>query len=517
MTRPSSLRYVLGAVLITVVCVPAIAGEADPPDPEAQAAAFLETLTEFDESLLGEQWFGIYVGDGKQLGTYHVVVERPGDGEPGAYRVKTTLKLALGELKLEEKKTLFLAKDMSLLESAYTKTTAGEPGKGGKRSIEKQSFKRVGDEWVCEAVVDEMKVKYFSPVPKIDHGDRECAFMLCRKLGEREKVRFHFEGLAWPNPMRNRFEELTEKKQEVRLDGARLEKIRFYHEKNEKVAIRGENYEARVVFFDDARDRSEYFYVSRAGDLLMIKPKGTPISFIAGTEEECSKNLPGMKSAEPDGPRSVVVRLMKVTEGHLPESELNDIVAWDEFLKEAREREGEGGPKNMEALKGGMTKWLKEEKEGLPEATVEAVLDLLEVKREGDRAVVSFPARSEIGFEMRKIEGKWKLVYMPMLDFEPDAEVTAKPMSEELIEKVCNDAFDDQFQAFVKGEQVDTMTSLNEAAKAAGFKDYNDFAMKAAMWNADAFSKIMKKATERYVKKIQEHVEKEAEKGGEGK
>ncbi|MHC4597957.1 MAG: zinc ribbon domain-containing protein [Planctomycetota bacterium] len=80
-------------------------------------------------------------------------------------------------------------------------------------------------------------------------------------------------------------------------------------------------------------------------------------------------------------------------------------------------------------------------------------------------------------------------------------------MSKALVKGVYRRAYDAQFEATKSKRTLDPSRALDEAARAAGFKDYRDFCTQGAKWDATKFSQAATEASKEYSERVQRYCE----------
>jgi len=406
MRRPHlpSMLFSLAALL---VAAPASAQDPGTGDPRERGKALVAGL-ERDPTLLGAQHFGIVLGERKSIGTGTFVVEEAPEGSGAAYRVTSTLKMAVGPAS-------FLLNAESLLDAqlALISSTSREEDTEGD-AVEKtvKAMRRTPQGWVLERTVNDGETERRElPAAEPNHGDLPSMLLLSRVLDTSAEREYVLRGIHWDDG-------------EEPVDGGPAQApepswqdVVIRSTPPAPLSYRGAERQAARVVIEREGEEPTTFAVTPERELLAWWTGDRPIRLIkAASAEEAKQDLPGPAGGEDAaaaGPKQAVVRYFEVAAKVRPVDALDEVMDW----KAVKEDLAKEDPSLNDVTPDLFGQLMKQQLSGsdaqITQEQVEMVAAMLQVKVDGERATVAVPGQDEDPFRLERRDGRWRILHFP--------------------------------------------------------------------------------------------------------
>lgn len=360
----------------------------------------LRKLEGFDAARVRTTYLGFYMG-GRRVGAFKTQTAKS-EREDAVYVETNTISMKFGPTDNEEVVTVYLAADLSMVAetkvSTERKTEKNEAGEETTtEAVTRTTLERAGDTWVRTVVApDGTESILKAPVkgPNYSSSLMAVTSFLAGTPGE-----YTLPGITWKG---------ESKQVELKLSVAAAAEVEHRGQKVSGVAVKASG----------KGDAPINLLLTPKGELLGLSPEGAPVRFVAGTKEECAKDLPGAKAlgaAEGSGdPMAAVKVYFYVLAGAQPVEDLDkvlDYTAIHAFMaKEDPDVQAMTPAMVADLLKSQFKKVIP----ALPQDQADMVLAMMEAKIEGDTATAAIPGKEESPFLLRKTEGgKWVITSFP--------------------------------------------------------------------------------------------------------
>ncbi len=395
-------HHIVLAILALSLVAPADAQETSGRDEAfARGKAVLAALKEADTTLFGTTFFGFYLHETQNIGTMRFDVSAAPEESGAVYRVAMDLKMAVGTQKVTGKFEALLDAGFGLVSRSSVEITEVPEG----RITKKERNRREGGEWVYEAEIEGPAPTYRIATAEPDHWEMASLMLLVRRIDSATPQTFVFRGIHWPKP-----EEIDEPPPAVK-------DIVLTVEAPVKGSHRGGALEARRVRVEKTDDETTVFTLDEKGHILSARPGNVPLLIVAGTEEECARDLPGATdSAGPRGattPKDAAMVYLRVLAKDLPVSALDDVFDYDalyEGLKTENEAIGNLTPEQFAET---LRTQFESQEAAFTKEQLAAVEPALGVEETGETAKVTIPGAEESPFLLRRTPSGWKITRFP--------------------------------------------------------------------------------------------------------
>ena len=344
-------------------------------------------------ALAGTSHFGVYFDGHTALGSMTVTVT-PGDH--GGWVVDTTVGMEVGPASFGMTEHAELDADFATLsiENTDVEITGGE-----ETSRNVDTLRLAGKKWKYTRSGTQGDVKASLAAEGPNHGELTNLFPMVRALALTPAT----------YDLRGVFHE---------REGG---ETRLYHapvtvvvEPRMPFEFRGRMVDAHLVRVDQD---GELTVLAVAPDhrILALWPESedVPIRMIAGTLDECSRDIPTAASMDPDviAARAVVEQLVMVMAAQADPATLDDIFDWAALHEKVSAEDAVGAGQTVEEVATAMKADMVREAE-LTEAEAAIFCKLLDVQVTGDQARVFIPGFEEASFLLHKRDGRWLLYWM---------------------------------------------------------------------------------------------------------
>jgi hypothetical protein len=314
--------FVFGMALLALACLfPAGAlGEEDSREAGIEKAkAFVETLKGYDEGLEGTFWYGVYFNEQKSLGKVKLTVGRAPEGSGAAYHFTKTMNMSFEEAKKTKKGEALYDETLALISDSSDEDN--------EKKRETESIKKDVDHWVCVKTVkvgeDERKGTYRLKVDGELRAEGNASWIFARRLPLDLPCSYIFKGVDWPEPSKPGEEERD-------LDSSAYRDVLFTVASAAPYKHRGKEVQAHMILVQEEGEADSYFYVDADHKILAWGREGKLVVFVAGTEEECGKDIEvPAGSADQEGAKDVVMIVQKVLCKALDPDVLDAVMDWE--------------------------------------------------------------------------------------------------------------------------------------------------------------------------------------------
>jgi len=399
--------FMFGMALLALACIlPAGAlGEEDSREAGIEKAkAFVDTLKGYDEGLEGTFWFGMYLNNQKSLGKVKLTVGRAPEESSATYHFTMTMNMSFGETKNTLKGEALCDETLALISDST------EEDDGEKRETE--SVRKDGEHWVCVKTVkvgeDERKGTYRLKVDGELRAEGGAAWVFARRLPLDPPCSYIFKGIEWPTPSKPGEEEQD-------LDSSAYRDVKFTIAAIAPFKHRGKEVQANKILVQQEGEDDFYFYVDADHKILAWGPEGQPVAFIAGTEEECGKDIEAaLGSADQEGAKDAVMVVFKVLSKASDPDALDAVMDWEAVRQDLAKVDPTFEGVTADVAASLIKAQLKGEPAAFPEAQLPLIRIALEAEIEGDKATVKIKGHEGKPYVLKKVDGKWKVVEFGM-------------------------------------------------------------------------------------------------------
>ena len=383
--------FMLGAAL----AAPALAqGDDERAAALARGKAVLEKLKAADPALFGTQWFGIYLNGTTNIGKMKLTTAAAPEGSGAAYLVAMEMSLTFGPQKHSGTFEALFDAGFALVSRSSVEVTEVPEG----RIEKKETFRQVDGEWVFEADIDGHKTTVKLATGEPNHWEMSSLMPLVGKLDASKPQTLIFRGIHWPKP-----EESDDPPPAVKdIVVTVLEPA--------KISYRGPEVEARMVRVEKTDDDTTDFALDATGRVLAAKPLGPPIVIVAGTEEECGKDLPAAGAATP---KEAVIVYMRVLAKDLPVSALDGVMDFAALLAGMGAENEAIAKQDIATFAANLKSSFAEQDAPFTKDDVAQIEPQLTTTEDGDEAKVTLPDMEDDPFLVHRIGGVWKITRFP--------------------------------------------------------------------------------------------------------
>ena len=345
----------------------------------------------YDAQLAKTTHLGFYI-NGKNMGQATLVVGKAPPSSGATYRLALTMKLAVGSRRIEGDETQLLDDKLSLVSRTETETVR----KGEAARVKTITIRKVAAEWSFEVKRGKDKRTCTGTDDGPDHW--ESALLLARKL-PRKAATYVLRGIQWPGwpPLKSDLPAMEASDIKITVPAAKA----YQH--------RGKTVQAHVIRFARGEADTLAVVVDAAGNLLAMWPVGgPPIKFVAGTTEECKRDLPSRKSLK-GKPIGAVMVYFKVMFKTLPLDDLDAVMDWKALRAEAGKVEVD-----LEAFTADLKAQFKKQPAPPGKEALEYLPTLLKTTLKGNTARVFLENRKTDVFLLKKsADGTWRITHFP--------------------------------------------------------------------------------------------------------
>ncbi len=351
------------------------------------------------ESLLGDQLFGMYIGN-ECIGQFSVGVQ-PATSRPDAtYTVVSTAAMSFGPMQQNLRQTDQLDAQLSVLHSLSLEEEAA----GEEATTTKKEVRLEGTSWILEQSIDGEETRHSIEFAGAVYDDPAAFLLVAMMLPlDGEFTGTELASLNWPD---------DDEPDKVAAYGVTTVEVGPWTEFD----LRGEMVQVReLVFSKEGGNGPMNVAVTAEHKVVAFWPANAPIRVIAGSAEEVMANLPEEAAGDPqpvDNPKEAAVVYFKVL-GKLEElGRLDDVMDW-EASAATLAAEDPNAQMTGAQLRSVMRAQFEAAVAPFTKEQLDATLLMLEEKIDGDDARVWIKTNPGAAFELRKAEDGWRIVNFP--------------------------------------------------------------------------------------------------------
>jgi hypothetical protein len=356
---------------------------------------FLTRFETYQESLTEPATFGFYIGGSQNMGRAVFQFSPAPEGSGAIY-----LATSLGEFQFGPDHSRFENKVLldGRLQIVTGKSKEDETENGVERN-ESHSIRRENGNWAIERTIDGEEKSVLFPHDGPAHPDFISMILFARAIDLVEGTTHDFRILDWDNDD----------------EGPQYISVKMSVTGPESYSFRGREVTAHGVRYEQSDEETFLFRITPEREILAIEIEGTPVSLIAGTEEEISKNIEGVGGDEGagDSPKATVAVYFRIHSKEAPVAALDGIMDWDAIHAEMAAEYDDAPSMTPKVFAGHFKVQFENQPAVVSKEQVDAILALLTIEIDGNDAKVTLPEQEEDPFLLEKGEDGWKITHFP--------------------------------------------------------------------------------------------------------
>lgn len=381
------IRSALPLLLVSFLTAAGASAEDKPGGP---AELLGEAPRGYNAAVEGERRCGLYLND-RYVGATVLRVERADEASGATYRVTLEMRMELGDFRQQGTQVVLLDDRFAIVERRDEES-------GSQRTRERR-WTREGGVWTREVTEGGKTTRTTFASERPDYGEEAFVQLLLEAAGGPRPGSYRLPTVVWPKdegPARDGEIEVT-----IEQGGA-------YEHRGQSIPS---SCTMRVV---DADGEKSLCVIDPAGRLLSMRPEGEgapPLRMTAGTAEQLEVDARPPAAPDASSPVAAVQVFFEVLAKKRPVDGLDEVIDWAAVREDLVKKNEEVAAMTVEQVAAIFKERFAEQDGPTPEQ-VSMLMQLLEVKLEGDDARVAMPGQESDPMLLRRREGRWWIVHL---------------------------------------------------------------------------------------------------------